>query len=311
MKFKVKITKQTVEEYFFIGIGSAIMSLSIAMLVDIFIVPGGASGLSMALYYVFDQTIPVGLLKWIINVPLFIWGLAVLGNQFGWRTFYGFTTGSFFLDLFRGSVPGLSYIKIQDAQFIKELAQNDFFFLILFAAVLMGVGLGIIFKFKGTTGGSDIPAAVFYKKFGISPGKSIMFIDFFVISLAGFIFYLKGMPLDKSLITLVLYALFLLFSSSYIIDMIIYGFDYARMALIITDKSNEVAVAITDKLSRGATAIKARGIYKNTDREIIMTVITLKEVEVLNEIVKEIDPSAFMITNTIHEVAGYGFRKRF
>jgi len=310
MKLKINITKETVKEYFFIAFGSAIMSLSIALLIDIFVVPGGASGLSMALYYVFDQAIPVGLLRWIINIPLFIWGLIMLGNQFGFRTFYAFTTGSFFLDLFRGSVPGLDFIKIQDAEFLIELAQSDFFFLILFAAVLMGVGLGVIFKFKGTTGGSDIPAAIFFKKFGIMPGKSIMFIDFFVISLAGFIFYLKGMPLDKSIITLVLYSLFLMFASAYIIDVIIDGFDYARMALIITDKSDEVAAEINNKLSRGATAIKSRGIYRNIDKEIIMTVVTMKEVAILNDIVKKVDPEAFMITNTIHEVSGFGFRRR-
>jgi uncharacterized membrane-anchored protein YitT (DUF2179 family) len=311
MKFKINITKETVKEYFWIGIGSAIMSLSIAMLVDIFIVPGGASGLSMALYFVFDETIPIGLLKWLINIPLFIWGLVVLGNQFGFRTFYGFTTSSIFLDLFRGSIPGFNSIRIQDADFIVYLAQNDFFFLILFAAVLMGVGLGIIFKYKGTTGGSDIPAAVFLKKYGVSPGKSIMLIDFIVISLAGFIFYLKGLPLEKSIIVLVLYALFLMFSSAFIIDVIVAGFDYARMALIITDKSEEVAAEITNKLSRGATAIKSRGIYRNIDREIIMTVVTLKEVAILNDIVKKIDPDAFMITNTVHEVTGFGFRRRF
>ncbi|MPN26092.1 hypothetical protein SDC9_173516 [bioreactor metagenome] len=174
----------------------------------------------------------------------------------------------------------------------------------------MGIGLGIIFKFKGTTGGSDIPAAIFLKRFGISPGKSIVVIDFFVIVLAGISFYLKGMPLDKSVVTLILYALLLLFAETYIIDIIIDGFDYARMALIVTDKSNEIATEISNKLSRGATAIKARGIYRNIDREIIMTVVTLKEVTVLNDIVKEIDPDAFMITNTIHEVKGHGFRRR-
>lgn len=307
---KVKITKDTVKEYIFIGIGSAVMSLGIAMLVDVFIVPGGASGLSMALYFILDEKVSIGLLKWLINIPLFIWGLMALGNQFGLRTFYGFTTASVFLDLFRGSLPGLEFIKIQDAGFIRELAQNDFFFLVLVAAVLMGIGLGIIFKFKGTTGGSDIPAAIFLKRFGISPGKSIVVIDFFVIVLAGISFYLKGMPLDKSVVTLILYALLLLFAETYIIDIIIDGFDYARMALIVTDKSNEIATEISNKLSRGATAIKARGIYRNIDREIIMTVVTLKEVTVLNDIVKEIDPDAFMITNTIHEVKGHGFRRR-
>jgi uncharacterized membrane-anchored protein YitT (DUF2179 family) len=307
---KIIFTKNAVKEYIIITIGSAIMSIGIAMLVDIFIVPGGASGLSMALFYMFDKHISIGLLKWIINIPLFIWGLIILGNQFGWRTFYGFTTASIFIDVFRGSFPGLEFIRIQDAEFLKELAHNDFILLVLVAAVLMGIGLGLIFKFKGTTGGSDIPAAIFQKKFGITPGKSIMCIDFFVILTAGIIFHLKGIPLEKSIITLILYSLLSLFSSSYIIDVIINGFDYARQALIITDKSNEIAEGISKKLLRGATAIKARGIYRNIDKEIILTVVSIKEVPILDDIVKTTDPEAFMITNNIHEVMGYGFRKR-
>jgi uncharacterized membrane-anchored protein YitT (DUF2179 family) len=310
MKIKFNITQTTVKEYIFIGLGSAIMSLGIAILVDVFIVPGGASGLSMALYYVFNGTLSLGLLKWIINIPLFIWGLKVLGNQFGFRTFYGFTTASIFLDLFRGSLPGLSFIRLQDTAVIKDLVQNDFFFLVLVAAILMGTGLGVIFKYKGTTGGSDIPAAIFNKKYGMSPGKVINIIDFFVIVTASIIFHIKGLPLERPIITLMLYAFLLLFSETYILDMIINGFDYARMALIVTDKSNEIADGITQELSRGATAIKARGIYRNIDREIIMTVVTMKEVTRLNEIVKEVDPDAFMITTTIHEVTGHGFRRR-
>jgi uncharacterized membrane-anchored protein YitT (DUF2179 family) len=307
---KINITKATITEYIFITIGSAVMSLAIAMLVDIFVVPGGASGLSMALYYVFNETISLGLLKWIINIPLFIWGLVVLGNQFGFRTFFGFTTCSIFIDLFRGSIPGLSFLRIQDAVFMQELAKTDFLFLIIVVSVLMGVGLGIIFKFKGTTGGSDIPAAIWQKKYGVTPGKMIMLVDFVVISVAGLIFHFKGLELDKSIFSLVLYSFLQLFVSAYIIDIIIDGFDYARMALIVTDKSNEIAAEITKKLSRGATAIKARGIYRNIDKEIIMTVVTMREVAILNEIIKEVDPDAFMISNTIHEVTGYGFRKR-
>ena len=302
--------KTTIKEYFFIGIGAAIMCLSIAMLVDIFVVPGGASGLSIALYYVFDGALPVGVLKWIINIPLFIWGLLTLGKQFGFKTFYGFTMSSIFIDFFRGSIPGLEFIRIQDADFVKNLAQNDFIFLVLIASVLMGLGLGIIFKFKGTTGGSDIPAAIFQKKYGMPPGQGIILVDFFIISLTGFIFYLKGIPLDKPIVVLILYSLLQLFASSYVIDVIIDGFDYARMALIVTDKSEEIAAAINKELSRGATAIKARGIYRNIDREIIMTVVTTKEVAILNEIVKSIDPDAFTISNTVYEVTGYGFRRR-
>lgn len=309
MKIKFKMSKQIFRDYFFITLGSAVMCLGMAMLVNVFIVPGGASGMSMALYYVFNGTLSMGVLKWLINVPLFIWGLVALGNQFGFRTFWGFTMASFFLDFFMGKVPGLSFIDVKNLSVINDLSQNDFFFLVIIAAILMGAGLGIIFKYKGTTGGSDIPAAIFQKK-GISPGKMIMLVDFFVIIIASIIIHWKGLPLDRPIITLVLYALLLLFLEAKIVDMIIDGFDYARMALIITDKNIEISTRIINELSRGATAIKTRGIYRDIDREMVMTVVTLKEVTKLQELVKEEDPDAFMIINNIHEITGQGFKRR-
>jgi len=142
------------------------------------------------------------------------------------------------------------------------------------------------------------------------PGRAIIYIDFFVIFLAGTVIYWKGLSLDKPVVSLVLYALVLLFVSSYIIDIIIGGFDYAKMVLIMSDKSEEIATAIMYDMSRGATALKSRGIYRNIDREIIMTVVMIKEVPRLNEIIKKIDPNAFVIVNNIHEVSGHGFRRR-
>ena len=193
---------------------------------------------------------------------------------------------------------------------MKDLAQNDFFFMILIGAVLLGVGLGIIFKFKGTTAGSDIVAAIMQKKFGVKPGQAIMFADFFVIAFAGFIINLMDLSPDKPALSLTLYALFLLFVSARIIDMIIDGFDYARMAYIISDKYEDISKVIMDDLSRGVTMLKSRGIYKNIEREVIVAVVTLKELGTLIEKVKEIDHDAFIIVNNVHEVLGQGFRRR-
>lgn len=264
----------------------------------------------MALHYLSNRTIPIGLMIWVLNIPLYIWGLKELGKTFGIRTFYGFTLNAFFIDLFRGSVPGFSYIQFQNSATIKHLQQNDFLFLVLIGAVLLGVGLGIIFKFKGTTGGSDIVASIMQKRFGTKPGQAIMLIDFFVIAAAGFIIEIKNLSPDRPAMTLTLYAFFLLLISSKLVDVILDGFDYARMAYIISEKSEEIANAIMNNLSRGATGLKAHGLYKNVDREIIVTVITLKELTQLTELIKEIDPDAFVIIGNVHEVLGEGFRRR-
>lgn len=299
------------KDYFFITIGAALMALGISVfLVDAKVVPGGASGLSMAIHYLSGNTIPVGLLIWLINVPLYLWGLKELGKSFGWRTFYAFTVSSFFIDFFRGDIPGLGFVRLQDNPAIIDLLNHDFLFLILIGSVLLGLGLGIVFKFKGTTAGSDIVAAIMQKRFGIKPGNAIMLIDFFVITFAGLIIYYKGLSPDKPALSLTLYAFFLLFISSKIVDIVIDGFDYARSVQIVSLKHEEIASAIMNELSRGATAFKTRGLYTNQERETISTIVTFKELGRLTEIVKAIDPTAFMVVSNVHEVLGEGFRRR-
>ncbi|MFW5662838.1 MAG: YitT family protein, partial [Bacteroidota bacterium] len=131
-----------------------------------------------------------------------------------------------------------------------------------------------------------------------------------VVSLAGLIIGLKDLSPERPALSLTFYAFFLLFVSSKIIDVVIDGFDYARMAYIVSDKFEEVAKGIMNDLSRGATAVKTRGIYKNVEREMIMTIVTLKELGKLQELIKAIDPNAFVIIGNVHEVLGEGFRRR-
>ena len=309
--FLNRINKKAVRDYFFIAIGAAIMAIGIGVfLVDAKVVPGGVSGLSMAVYYLTGGALPIGVTIWLLNIPLFIWGVKELGSQFGARTFYGFTLNSFFIDFFRGELPGLDFIHLQNSVTIVQLQQNDFLFLILLGAALLGIGLGIVFKFRGSTGGSDIVATIMQKRFGIKPGMAIMIIDFFVICLAGLVIDLKDLGGERSAMTLTLYALFLLFVSGRLVDAIIDGFDYARTAFIISDKNDEISKVIVNDFSRGATAIKARGLYRNVDREIIFTVVTLRELGKLTNSIKQIDPQAFVTVNNVHEVLGEGFRRR-
>ena len=124
--------KTPVVDYIAITFGAILMSLGIGVfLVDARVVPGGVTGLAMAAHYLSDNSLPVGMLTWVFNVPLYIWGLKVLGKQFGIRTFYGFTISSIFIDLFRGDIPGFSFIRLQDTQTIKDLLENDLLFLVL------------------------------------------------------------------------------------------------------------------------------------------------------------------------------------
>ena len=303
------LKKYPVIDYLAIAFGSAMMAIGIGVfLIDAKVVPGGVSGLAMAIHYL--TGLSVGMLIWIFNIPLFLWGLKELGKQFGMRTFVGFTLNSLFIDLFRGDIPGFHYIRFQDSATIQDLYKNDFLFLILIGSVLIGVGLGIIFKFKGTTAGSDIIASIMHKRYGIKPGQAIMFTDFFVIALAGIIIEVRNLSPDRPALVLTFYAIFLLFISSRLIDVIIDGFDYARAAYIISDKFEEISAAIMNDLGRGVTAVDTRGVYKNVEREMLLTVVPLREVTKLVDVVREVDPHAFVIIYNVHEVLGEGFRRR-
>jgi len=308
---QIKINRKALRDYFFITLGAGIMAVGIGIfLVDAKVVPGGVSGLSMAVYYLTGGAVPIGLMIWLFNIPLYIWGIKELGAQFGIRTFYGFTLNSFFIDFFRGEIPGLNFIQLQNTETILKLQQNDFLFLILLGAALLGIGLGIVFKFRGSTAGSDIVAAIMQKRFGIKPGMAIMFIDFFVVCIAGLIIEFRDLAGERSAMTLTLYALFLLFVSGRLVDAIIDGFDYARAAYIISDKYEEIAKVIINDMNRGATALKAKGLYHNIDRNVLSTVVSLKELGKLISIIKQIDPKAFVTVHNVHEVLGEGFRRR-
>jgi uncharacterized membrane-anchored protein YitT (DUF2179 family) len=305
------LKSSAVIDYIAIIIGSALMAAGIGIfLIDARVVPGGVSGLAMAIHYLSGNIIPVGALIWILNIPLFLWGLKELGREFGLKTFVGFSLSSFFIDFFRGDIPGFGYIRLQDSLAIKDIYKNDFFFLILIGAVLIGVGLGIIFKFKGTTAGSDIVAAIMQKKYGIKPGQSILFTDLFVIALAGFIIDIKHLSPERPALALTFYAVFLLFVSSRLIDLIIEGFDYARAAYIISDHFDKISEAIMNELGRGVTAVKTRGVYGNVEREMLLTVVSLREITKLVDVVREADPKAFVMIYNVHEVLGEGFRRR-
>lgn len=304
-----KFNSRTFTEYLFITLGAAIMSLGVAVfLIDAKVVPGGVTGLSMTVHYLFGGKVSVGILMWVMNLPLFVWGVKELGKSFGLRTFWGFTINSICVDLMRGDI--IKSIRLQDTATVRYLVENDFFFLVLIGAIFLGVGLGIIFKFKGTTGGSDIVAAVAKKRWRAKPGVVIIITDFFVICIAGIVLQMKGLSPDKPVLLLMMYSFLLLVVSSQLIDIIIFGFDYAKSAFIISDKHEEIAREIMDGMGRGATAFHGKGLYRGVERDILFTVVNRRETYRLVDRVRKIDPEAFVIINRVHEVLGEGFMAR-
>jgi uncharacterized membrane-anchored protein YitT (DUF2179 family) len=279
--------KSIVWQYLIITFGSVIMSLSLVLFLGpAKIAPGGVSGLAIVVYNLFE--IPMGITMLILNIPLFLLGLKLLGRKFGPRTFFSFTVLSVATDIFD------KYLNLQ-------AATNEPLLAAIFGGVVMGAGLGIVFRNKGTTGGSDIIGQVINKYTNMSVGTGIMVIDFFIITLAGLAF--------KN-INLALYGFISLFFSGRVVDIMLDGFDYARAFYIISDKYEEMIEVINNKMDRGGTLLDGKGIYTGAERKVLFAVVTRKEVAKLRELVEDIDPEAFVIISNIHEVLGNGFRRR-
>ncbi|RKY60377.1 MAG: hypothetical protein DRP96_05760 [Candidatus Neomarinimicrobiota bacterium] len=284
MKQKIKTI---VYEYFGLAFGSAIMSLGLVLfLIPGKIAPGGVSGIGIVLHYLFN--LPVGVVMLLFNIPLFILGMKVLGKQFGPRTLFSFIFLSLITDFF-------------DKVLHLGAATDNLLLTSIFGGILLGIGLGIVFRFKGTTGGSDIVGQIIHKYSNITVGTAILIVDFFIISFAGIAF--------KD-INLALYGFISLYFSSKVLDVILDGFDYARSFYIISEKQDEIIEAITREMGRGGTEIYGRGFFTRKERNILFTVVTRKEVTYLRQLVKQIDPDSFVIIANIHEVLGEGFRPR-
>lgn len=271
-------------DFFVITLGAALMALSY----DLFLVPhniaaGGAAGLAVIFHYLFK--LPVGTMIFVINIPLFIWGLMEFGKKFGFRTIYAVFMTSFLTDFF------------QATWHLKAATQNTILASI-YGAVLLGLGLGLVFRHQATTGGSDIVAQILAKHTNATPGLGIMIVDFFIIALAGLTF---------KKVDLALLGFTTLYVSSRILDLILEGPSYNKAAYIISDHYELIRGEVVLGMDRGGTLWVGKGFYKGTERTILFCVVSRKELAQLREIVKALDPKAFMVVTDAKEVLGHGF----
>ncbi len=284
MKEKIR---DIILDYFFIAIGCAVMSLALVLFLSPNkIASGGVSGLSIVLHHLFRM--PIGITMLVFNVPLFIWGVHRLGKRFGIRTIFGMALFSFFTDF-------------SDVVLKLKPATNNMVLASIYGGILLGIGLGIVFRRRGSTGGSDIVAQICSHHNIMSAGTTFMVIDFFVISIAGLSF--QG-------IEYALWGFIALYVSSRIVDVIIEGLGYAKAAYIISDKYDEIKEAIFTEMNRGVTILKGEGPYTKVDKNVILCIVTRREIGKLSRIAKEIDPDAFMIISDVYEVLGKGFKRR-
>jgi uncharacterized membrane-anchored protein YitT (DUF2179 family) len=280
----MKLKRSVVIDSISILLGSMITALSLNMfLVPNQVAAGGVSGIATILYY--TAGLPVGWTMLALNIPLFIASIKFLGGRFGIRTI----VGTFALSVFT------------EATTKMPVMTKDPLLASVYGGIILGTGLGIVLRHRGTTGGSDLGARLINHFWsGITIGTAIMVIDFFIIAAAGFVF-----DMEKAM-----YALFALFISSRVIDFIQEGFNYAKAAFIISDRSGEIAKSIMDEMHRGVTVLGGKGGYTGEHREMLLCVISRMEVAQMKSIVHAIDTSAFVIIYDVHEVLGEGFRYR-
>jgi len=169
----------------------------------------------------------------------------------------------------------------------------------LFGGVLMGLGLGLVFRSGSTTGGTDFAAAILRSYTGVNVGQLLFALDGLVVLAVWAAF---------GSAEIAMYSLIAIFVGAWLIDIVQEGFGYAKSFIIIANSPDEVANAITIKLGRGATVWAGKGAYTGTERQVIMTVVNRSEITRLKRIVSEVDPRAFIIISDAREVLGEGFR---
>lgn len=182
---------------------------------------------------------------------------------------------------------------------VIPLAGEDYFLVTLYAGVTLGAGLGVVFRFGGTTGGSDILARIINKRKGWSMGQIILAIDVLVIGSS-----LLYIPKEK-----VLYTIVVVFIASKMIDFVTEGAYAAKAFTIVTENGELLAHRVTSELERGVTIFPAKGAYSRKDKEVLYCVVARQEARRLKMIIRSVDPTAFIIIADVQDVLGEGFKE--
>lgn len=271
-----------------IAVGSAIFSLGF----DLFLEPagiscGGVSGIAMLIVYATkSKFLTVGILSALINLPLFFFGYHKIGKLFFFGSLLGMVVTSVGFDLFARILP---------------IPKTEPLVAAIFGGVIIGAGLGIVFIAGASTGGVDIVARLLKLKFRNFPiGKILLCMDLCTAVATGIVYGEFNNTL-YSVITLVL--------SSFVLDKVVYGMDYAKVALIISDRYEEIAQAIDTQLDRGVTLLHGQGFYLRSDKFVLLSAVKRKQLAQLKDLVMFIDPSAFIILQDAHQVLGDGFKR--
>ncbi|MFN2396404.1 MAG: YitT family protein [Bacteroidales bacterium] len=272
--------------YSLILIGAFILAAGFVFFITPYkLVPGGVYGVGIVLYHLLG--VPVGLTGLVFNIPLTIIGIKLLGPRFGVKTVVGFVLTSVFID-------GLAY-------FVGDIAlvEDDALLSSIFGGVLLGFGLGLIFKAKASSGGTAILSQIVTKYTRMPLGQSLIIIDSVIVLLGLVAFGDWKIPL---------YSWIVIFITGKVIDITMEGISYEKTIFIISDKYEEISEKILKDLRRGGTYINGKGMYNNAEKKIIFVNVSRRELSILTEYIHEIDPKAFLTVIEAAEILGEGFK---
>lgn len=281
---EIHFSWRLVRDYGYILVGALLQALAMRLfLVPGQMVSGGISGAAQIINYFTHW--PIGLMVFIGNLPLFVLGWRYLGGvRFAFRTAVSVTAFSILTDLLVLFIP---------AQGVTD----DLVLNCLYGGILLGVGLGLVYRGQGTSGGSDILGRILNSKLGISISQAYMITDTLVVLAGGFAFDWRH----------ALYGLAVIYVSGLAAEAASEGSSIFRTAMIITSRPKDVADQIMAVLERGVTVLPGTGAYTGVERPVLYCVITRSEVSQLKEIVEEADKDAFMVIGHAHEALGEGF----
>lgn len=268
-------------------LGGILQAISLRLfLVPANLASGGVSGISQLINHYTHW--PIGVMILVGNVPLFLLGWRFLGGpRFAMRTASAVLVYSVATDL----IPRLNLLP-------PNGITDDIFLNSLYGAVVSGVGYGLVYRARATSGGSDILARILNHYRSIPMTQSYLLVDSAVILAAGFVFGWKQ----------ALYAIIALYVSGLVSETVLEGPGTVRTALIVTTQASAISDRVMDEMERGVTILQGTGGYTGSDRPVLYCVITRSEVAQLKTIVQEVDPQAFIVIGQAHEALGEGFK---
>jgi uncharacterized membrane-anchored protein YitT (DUF2179 family) len=290
------ILSRHIRDYLFIIIGAIILAVGFVFFISPHkIVPGGVYGISIVVHYMtaglfsfWPDGIPIGLFGLILNVPLTYFGIKILGPKFGIKTIIGFVLSSAFMD-------GITYFRaVGDAPLVDDVLLSC-----VFGGVLIGFGLGLIFKSRATSGGSDIIAMIIAKYTNLQLGQLMIYVDSAIVLIGLAAFQDWKIPL---------YSWLVIYITGKAIDATIEGSNYNKALFIISKEHEKIKQKILFDLERGGTYFHGKGMYTNEEKQIIYTVVSRREVAILEQYIHSIDPNAFITVMDTSEILGEGFQ---